>query len=123
MALEAVFKIGGQDFTPLLLEGGIKWSRNDIDGSNAGRTQDGVMHRDRVDSKAKLELSIRRVTTEQFMALNAALAPQYIDVTYLDPREGVVTRTFYGSSVSSSIMRVSGGKTYWTGTTFNLIER
>lgn len=121
--MEAVFKIGGHDFTDLLLEGGVKWSRNDIDGSNAGRTQDGVMHRDRVDTKVKLELSIRRVTTEQMIELNAALEPQYVDVTYLDPQDGVVTRTFYGSSVSSSILRTSGGKTYWTGTTFNLIER
>lgn len=123
MALEAVFKIGGKDFTGFLLESGIKWSRNDIDGSSAGRTQDGLMHRNRVTSKAKLELSIRRLTTEQLMELNAALAPQYIDVTYLDPRDGIVTRTFYGSSVSSTVMRVSGGKTYWKGTTFNLIER
>lgn len=121
--MEATFKIDGQDFSRLVEEGGIRWSRNDLDADGAGRSLDGVMQRKRVAVKRKLAIACRRMDTETMMALNNALYPQFIAVTYLDPIIGVTTRTFYGSSVEATTQVVQNGKTYWEGTAFSLIER
>lgn len=121
--MEAVFKINGTDFTDILSEGAIKWSRNDLDSDETGRTLDGLMHRTRVAIKAKLSVTTMRLTTSKIMALNAALKPAFISVTYLDPIDGVTTKTFYGSTVESTTQITMDGETYWEGTTFNLIEQ
>ena len=121
--MEAVFKINGTDYTNLIQEGGIKWSRNDLDSQESGRTLDGVMHRTRIASKIKLSVTCMRMTTDTMIKLNTALSPVFISVTYLDPINGVVTRTFYGSTVEATTQIVLEGKTYWEGTTFNLIEQ
>lgn len=48
------------DLTPYLAYGGLKWSRNDIDASDAGRdTQDGLMHRARVAIKVRLDCTCK----------------------------------------------------------------
>ena len=121
--MKAIFKIGEEDFSRLVEEGGIKWSRNDLDAEGAGRSLNGTMRRKRVAVKRKLSFTCWRMDTETIMALNRALYPQFINVTYLDPIDGVSTRTFYGSSVESATQVVINGETYWEGTTFALIER
>jgi hypothetical protein len=123
MAVSAVFKIDGTDYTKRIVEGGIKWARNDLDSQESGRTLDGVMHRTRIASKIKLTISCMRMTTSQIQALNTALAPAFIKVTYLDPINGVITKIFYGSSVEATTQIVQDGETYWEGTTFDLIEQ
>lgn len=121
--MEAVFKIGGIDFTHMVGAGGIKWSRNDLDSAGAGRSLDGVMQRKRTTTKRKLAVSLRRISTQELISLNEALYPQFVKVTYLDPIDGVITRTFYASTVDATTQKVINGKTYWEGTTFSLIER
>lgn len=121
--MEALFIIDGQDFTYMIPEGAIKWSRNDLDSEETGRTLDGVIHRTRIAIKRKLSITTMPLTTEQIIALNAALQPVFITVKYLDPIDGITTRTFYGSTVESTTQITMDGETYWTGTTFNLIEQ
>lgn len=121
--MNAVFKIDGVDFTDLLPEGAIAWSRNDLDSDETGRTLDGIMHRTRIAIKRKLSISTRRLTTEEVLGLNSALQNPFISVTYLDPLDGMTTKTFYGSTVESTTQISMDGETYWTGTTFNLIEK
>lgn len=121
--MEAVFRIDGVDFTHLIGEGGIRWSRNDLDADGAGRALNGTMRRKRVAVKRKLAVNCLRMDTENIMALNQALYPQFVSVTYLDPIDGVSTRTFYGSTVEATSQIVVEGKTYWEGTAFSLIER
>ncbi len=121
--MEAILKIGDKDFTRLLSEGGIQWSRNDLDSDKSGRTLDGVMHRSRVAVKRKLTVECMRMDTQTIMDLNRALLPKFVTVTYLDPIDGVTTRTFYGSSVESTTQIVLEGETYWEGTRFSLVER
>lgn len=121
--MEAIFKVGSQDFTSMIPEGGIKWSRNDLDSAKAGRTLDGVMHRKRVSIKRKLGISIRRCSTAELMELNRAICPEYIQVTFLDAIDGICTKTFYGSTVEAATQIVEDGETYWKDISFSLIER
>lgn len=110
----------------MLNEGAIQWSRNDLDSDKTGRTMDGLMHRTRITAKRKLQISCARMTTAQMASLNKALFPQFITVTFLDPLSGGnYTGTFYGSTVQSTtqIYDDCTDDTYWTDTSFNLIER
>nr|DAG01713.1 MAG TPA: hypothetical protein [Siphoviridae sp. ctSMg55] len=87
---------------------------------------DGLMHRTRVTIKRKLSVSCAMMTTEQMVSLNKALFPQFITATFLDPiTGGYYTGTFYGSTVQATtqIYDDVDNETYWTDTTFNLIER
>lgn len=120
--MEATFKLNDIDFSNLLEEGGIKWSRNDLDADATGRDLTGRMRRKRVAVKRKLAFTCLRMDTATMKRLNESLMPQTVKVTYLDPIDGISTRTFYGSSVEATTQIVINGETYWEGTTFSLIE-
>lgn len=125
--MKPIFEIDGVDFAWILGEGGIQWSRNDLDSERTGRSLSGKMFRVRVAMKRKLSIGkCKRLTTEQLVALNTALYPPLIRVKFLDaitgqPYEG----TFYGSSVESTTQIYDDitKETYWEGTTFSLIEQ
>lgn len=121
--MKPVFKIDGKDFTKMIPESSISWSRNDLDSSKTGRTMNGTMYRRRIAIKRKLGIKCKRMTTEELADLNKALMPQFIKVTYLDPIEGETTKTFYGSSIESTTLYQMDGVTYWEDTSFSLVER
>lgn len=121
--MKPIYKIGLIDITSLVLVGKLNWERNDIDDSDSGRTLDGEMHRKRITSKRKMSVTCKRMTTDQIQALCAALAPEYVDVTYLDPELGVVTKTFYSSQLTSAVWGCVGETTYWDNAQFSLIEK
>ena len=116
------FKIGNTDFAGLLTTEGLKWSRNDIDASGVGRDKSGTMRRKRIASKVKLRFTCRDMTHSEMVALNEALFPETISVTYLDPRLGERTATFYGSSVEAATLISQGNETIWRGASFSLVE-
>ena len=122
--MKAILKIGDKDFTRLLTEGGLKWSRNDIDSELTKRSKlTAKMYRKRLAVKRKLSVSCKRMTTAEVKELNQAILPEKISVTYLDPLEGqVVTKDFYGSSVDATTQISIGDETYWDGAGFNIIE-
>ena len=80
------------------------------------------MRRKRVATKAKLKYSIRNIDQAKMRAINAALFPETISVTYLDARQGVRTATFYCSSFDAGVQVAHGSTTIWSGGSFNLIE-
>ena len=122
--MKAIFKVGDKDFTRFLEEGGIKWSRNDIDSELTKRSKlTAKMYRKRLATKRKLSITCKRMTTAEVHELNQAILPEKISVTYLDPLEGqVVTKEFYGSSVDATTQISMGDDTYWDGVSFNIIE-
>lgn len=98
-----------------------KWSVNDVSSPDAGRTEDGLMHKERVTRKRKLELEWQNVTTAVANAVLAAFAPEYVAVNCLDPlANGYVTKTFYSGDQDSEAYNVYLG--LWT-VAFNIIEQ
>ena len=122
--MKAILKIGDKDFTRLLTEGGLKWSRNDIDSELTKRSKlTAKMYRKRLAVKRKSPVSCKRTTTAEVKELNQAILPEKISVTYLDPLEGqVVTKDFYGSSADATTQITMGDEVYWDGVSFNIIE-
>lgn len=116
--------IDGTDITRLIKFQGLKWSRNDIDGPNAGRNLAGYMIRDRVATKIRLDISCVPMTDADHDMLMNLLMPEFVSVVYDDPVYGIVQKTMYANNNSSEycILR-SDGTEIWYNVSFPLVER
>lgn len=119
-----VFEINGVDVLPYVKSGGLKWQRNDVESSSAGRTMDATMHRERVAEKARWDVTCMPLTTYQANTLLNLIRPEFVNVTITDPQDGLVTRTFYSNNVPATVMKLQeDGSALWEGIEFPLIER
>lgn len=116
-----VLKVNGVDMLPYIVQKGIKWQRNDLDGSNAGRTMDGIMHRERVSTKIRLDITCLPLSSEDAKTVLSAIFPEYVEVEYLDPLYGYVYKTMYSNNTPATYINTTTDK--WEGITFPLIER
>lgn len=116
-----VLKVNGVDLTPFVVQKGIKWTRNDIDGTNAGRTMDGTMHRARVTSKVRLDITCLPLSSADASTVLNAIYPEYVSVEYIDPMYGLVTKTMYSNNNPATY--IDTATDLWEGITFPLIER
>lgn len=116
-----VFKINGVDMLPYIVQNGIKWQRNDIDGANAGRTMDGTMHRERVTSKVRLDVTCLPLSSENASVVLNAIYPEYVEVEYTDPMIGLCIKQMYSNNTPATY--IDTYTNMWEGITFPLIER
>jgi len=116
--------IGGVNIVPYIAQGGIKWSRNDIDAPNTGRTMDGMMHRGRVTTKIRLDITCKPLKASELSVVLNAIYPEYVTVVYDDPMSGHVQKTMYSNNNPASyLLPQADGDDLWTGITFPLVER
>lgn len=116
-------EIDGVDILPYVAYGGFKWQRSDIDGTDAGRDLDGKLRRNRVATKVRLDITCRPMTSDEAQTVLNAIMPEWVSVTYIDPREGFVTKTMYANNNPASYMMMKpDGTEWWNGITFPLIE-
>lgn len=118
-----VLKINGVDILPYVAHQGIKWQRNDLDSADAGRTMDGVMHRGRVSSKIRLDITCRPLKSHETQVVLQAIYPEYVTVEYTDPMSGLVTKQMYSNNNPATHMMIQdSGVEWWYDITFPLIE-
>lgn len=99
-----------------------QWKLEDISASDAGRTEDTTMHKNRIGQVVGLELVWNNVSIEDAAELLQAFNPEYINVTYLDAMEGkYITSEFYVGNRSAPLYNSRLGK--WSKISFNLIKR
>ena len=80
------------------------WSINDVSNSDAGRTQNGLMHKNRVTRKRKIVLKWNNPSVDDASDILSAFSKEYFNVTYFDPLDSqTVTRTFYSGDQSSPV--------------------
>jgi len=111
--------INGVDITDYIKYQGVKWSRNDIDGVNAGRNLAGTMIRDRVSTKIRMDITCRPLTWREHQILMNLLMPEFVTVAYTDPLTG---------STTSKVMYANNHDSTYTlakrdGIAFPLIEK
>jgi hypothetical protein len=98
------------------------WKESDVSSADAGRTEDGLMHKELITKKVHLELEWQNVSdlTAQTV-LQAFSASEYFSVTYWDYRAmDYLTKTFYvGDRSVTSYNRVLQIGTI----SFNIIEQ
>lgn len=96
----------------------------DVSNSDAGRTQDALMHKNLVARKRKIDLAWSSPTPAEAHAILTAFYPEYIDVSYYDPLDGAtVTRTFYSGDKSAPVKIWSTNNKRYESISFNIIER
>lgn len=120
------FKINGVEMLPYIEAGGLKFTYNDIDAPNSGRTLDGLMHRGRVCTKTKIEIKYLPLSTEEARTVLNAISSEYVSVsTNIDPMNGVRAYEMYNSTRPSTCWVVSKktGIGKWQDLTASLIER
>ncbi|MDD2960396.1 MAG: hypothetical protein PHR92_18085 [Lachnospiraceae bacterium] len=114
-------KIDGAD---IRAPSSFSWGKQDISGPNAGRTLDGVMHKNRIDMKRKLELAWNGLTAEQTKAVLQAFKPEYISVNYPDAMEGKnETRTFYTGDMVANMYSWTVNKKIYKQLSFSIVEQ
>ena len=127
MLISTRITIDGTDITDLIAYQGVQWKRNDIDGPNAGRTLSGLMIRDRVSTKIRLDITCRPLRYEEMRMLQNLIYPEFVTVVYDDPLEGLVSKTMYANNNGGTFLiqkNVSGNvEEYWGSVSFPLVER
>lgn len=120
-----VLEIDGLDIVPYIAFQGLKWQREDVDASDAGRDLSGDLHRARVTTKRRLDVTCRPLTAKETSLVLTAIMPEFVQVRYYDPQVGsVVTRTMYSNNNPAEfLIRRENGLELWTGITFPLIEK
>ena len=112
------------DLLPYLAEDGLQWTRFDVEAPDTGRTLDGVMHRGRVATKVRLDVTCRPLKTAEIMTVLRAIDPEFVTVRYVDPLLGLVSKTMYANNIPALCANVyDNGNAVWKGFTFPLIER
>ena len=121
MANKSMIKVNGSWIkTPSVFE----WSVNDVSTADAGRTQDGLMHKNRVTRKRKIVLKWSNPDPTEAQQILSAFANEYVSVTYYDPLAGATqTRTFYSGDQSAPVKIWAVGNKRYEQISFDIIER
>lgn len=94
----------------------------DISASDAGRTEDTVMHKKRIGQVVGLELAWQNVSDGVVSQVLQAFNPEYISVNYYDAKAGEFrTSEFYVGNRSAPMYNKTLG--LWQNLSFNLIKR
>lgn len=105
---------------------GMRVSLADLDSEKGtGRAQDGSAFRDYIDDKVQIDLEWNALTQAEISPIwNAVKGGGFFPVRYMDPGEGITTKTFYVSDRSAACYtEKEDGTAIWTGLTFTLIEQ
>ena len=104
-----------------------QYDLQDVSAPDAGRSEDALMHKQRISQKVKIELEWTGLTTQEVSILLAQFNPEYLSVEYIDPINGVardgyyVRKIFYVGDRTSPMYNASLG--LWEKLAFNIIER
>lgn len=102
----------------------FEWGLQDVSSSDAGRTDDSVMHKNRIAQKRKIKLSWNNPTPEETAAILQVFNPEYFYVTYPDALSGQrERREFYAGDRSAPVRRWSTRYKRYTQVAFDIIER
>lgn len=123
MFINTGITINGTDITDLIAFQGVQWKRNDIDGPNAGRTLSGLMIRDRVATKIRLDITCRPLNNTELNTLLNLIYPEFVTVVYEDPMEGVVSKTMYANNNGAKFFIARDNSELWGNISFPLVER
>lgn len=102
----------------------LTWGLQDVSASDAGRTQDTIMHKNLIGKKRKISMAWNNPTPEEAHAILTAFDPEYFRVKYYDPLDGAeVTRTFYAGDKTAPVKTWSVGNKRYEQISFDIIER
>ena len=110
---------------PYIKYQGMKYSRNDVDGSNAGRTiNDALMIRDRLATKAKWNIETIPLKASVAQMIENLLMPEFFNVR-TDYGTPGTTKTYevYSNNVNRNAVIWRDDGSYYVTLTFPIVER
>ena len=91
---------------------------------DAGRTDDTVMHKNRIGQKRALSLSWSCLSKQEIHEVLKTFSPEYVFVTYWDPAEGKdVTKEFYTGDMEADVQWWAKGRERYSKLSFDIVER
>lgn len=100
------------------------WSLQDVSAAESGRTDDSLMHKNRVAQKRKIALSWSELTASETSTVLTAFNNQYFDVYYWDAMDGQYeTRTFYAGDRKAPVHYWFANDKRFETVSFDIIER
>lgn len=118
------------DFNPIKAVNGIAipcpsaytFILSDVSAADAGRTEDTVMHKNKLGEMVKIELSWQNVDNDTVYEVLNAFDDEYFSVTFYHPKyKGDRTSTFYVGDRTSPMYNHRLG--VWQNLNLNIIER
>lgn len=110
------------DGVEILQPDSYQWSEQDISASDAGRTEDTVMHKNRIGQTQQLQLEWKFVSISDAAVILNAFAPEYFTIEYLDAKAGgYISKEFYVGDRSAPLYNADSNR--WESITFNVIAR
>lgn len=102
----------------------FKWKKSDISASDAGRTDDTLMHKNKVGEKRTLSLGWVCLTKAEIHEILVAFESEYVNITYWDPLDGKdMTRRFYTGDMEADVKWWAKGRERYSTLNFEVIER
>lgn len=102
----------------------MTWGLQDISSDDAGRTEDCIMHKNRLGQKRTLSLVWYMPTPAEIAEILTAFNPEYFNVTYHDAMSNSIeTRTFYCGDREAPVQMWTANKKRYASVTFNIIEQ
>lgn len=102
----------------------FSWGLQDVSDSASGRTQDALMHKNRISQKRKLSIGWNNPTREEAAAILQAFNPEYVSVRYPDAMSGTdETRIFYVGDRGSPMKIWTINNKRYSQVSFDIIER
>lgn len=99
-----------------------QYNLNDVSASSAGRTEDTLMHKNRIGQKVTINLEWQSVSTSVISEILTAFNDEYLQIVYLDAKSGsYTTKVFYVGDRATPMYNASMG--LWENVSFNIIER
>lgn len=86
---------GGSSWISVKCPSSYQYLLEDVSDSSAGRTEDGVMNKNRIGQVVGIELAWNGITTKQLHDLLVAFNPEYITVQFIEPLSGNASNNYY----------------------------
>lgn len=101
----------------------FKWKKSDISKSNAGRTRDYRMHKNKGAEKRTLSLGWKQLSKAMVHEILSAFKPEYVWVKYWEPMEGKnVTKEFYTGDMETEVKWWKKGRERYGTLSFDIVE-
>jgi hypothetical protein len=103
----------------------LTWGLSDESSEESGRTLDGIMHKDIIASKVKLDCAWNNVSGSDASTILQAVCPYaFRSITYIDPlTNSQVTKTFYTGDKSAPVKSYAVNGVTYSSVYFNFIEQ
>ena len=114
---------GWVDITKYTAYQGIDGSRNDVDGSEAGRViQNALLYRERLATKYKWNITTIPIPSETAKMIESILMPEYIQIRTDYFTRGVTTYQCYSNNVTKAYV-INKGSDYLVKLSFPIVQR